>query len=276
MGDHADYSARATWFGLLNAGNYVRPEPEMQVVAVFKVAKDSGCKPFLGLASNGKTYWIKHSHNDHGVQSLMVERVAAAVGLMLQAPLCPVELVHVPGSIARDPLLAGFGVMSGTAHGSESVEDAIEKMELVHTRDDGNRFRQPRFIALWELFAGEDPQWLYSRQDDFQVWSFDHGFWVSGGEMGDWGGDELEQTVNYWSPWMGDVRHMDPATFLDVADSVASLSVEDLLAAVATVPVSWGIPDHDLESLAWWLFSRRRHISDRMKALSGVASLKER
>jgi hypothetical protein len=195
---------------------------------------------------------------------------------MLEAPLCPVELVSIPEAIAADPLLSGMGVASGTAHASEAVDDAIEKMELVHTRDDGNRHRQPRFIALWELFAGEDPQWLYSRQDDYQVWSFDHGFWVSGGEMGDWGGDELERTVEFWSPWNGDVRHMDPATFLVVAESVASLSVEDLLAAVATVPVSWGIPDHDLESLAWWLYSRRRHISDRMKALSGVASLKGR
>ena len=274
MGDSIDYSLRQQWLGLLSG--YDRPEPEISIVAAFKVAEDSGCKPFLGLGSDGQTYWVKHRANDHGVQSLMVERVVAAVGQLLDAPLRPVKLVVIPEDIARDQMLARVGVVPGSAHGSEELADAIEKLELTNVLDDGNRYRHPRFIALWELFAGEDPQWLYSRENDYQVWSFDHGFWVSGGEMADWGGGELERIVDLWSPWVGDVKHMDPDAFIQVAEDVANLGVEDLLAAVATVPVSWGIPDEDLESLAWWIHMRRRHIADRMRALASSASRKER
>ncbi|MCO4276098.1 hypothetical protein NG701_16985 [Pseudarthrobacter sp. HLT3-5] len=274
MGDSTDYSKRENWRGLL--GGYDRPEPEVAILAVFDVAHSSGCKPFLGLGSDGQSYWVKHRNNDHGVQSLMVERVVAAVGQLLDAPIRPAVLVTIPEAVANDPMLRGYGVASGAAHGSEHLEDCIEKDELTHTRDDGNNVRQPKFIALWELFAGDDPQWLYSREADNQVWSFDHGFWVSGGEMGDWGGDELERTVHIWSPWLGDLKHMDSATFLRLANEIATLSVEDLVASVATVPVSWGIPDYDLESMAWWIHSRRRHIGDRMKALSLSAAKHER
>lgn len=274
MGAGTDYSERKNWRGLL-AGQ-CRPEPEISIIAVFDVAHSSGCRPFLGLGSDGRSYWVKHRDNDHGVQSLIVERVVAAVGHLLDGPMRPAVLVTIPPAVAADPLLKGYGVSSGTAHGSEHLDDCIEKDVLANTRDDGNSVRQPKFIALWELFAGEDPQWLYSREADNQVWSFDHGFWVSGGEMGDWGGDQLERTVHVWSPWEGDVKNMDSRTFLKLADEIMSLSVENLVAAVATVPVSWGIPDYDLESMAWWLYSRRRHVSDRMRVLGLSAAKHER
>jgi hypothetical protein len=264
-----DWLARDSWLGGLSGLS--RGKAEGVVVAAFHVA-DSGCKPFLGLADDGKQYWVKHMGNDHGVQSLVIERVVAAVGEMILAPVRPVALLEVGDAIASDSMLRKVAVRPGLAHGSLHLDDAIEKEELTNTRDDSNRFRQPRFIALWELFAGEDPQWLYCKEDDYSIWTFDHGFWVTGGEMGDWSGDDLARMAPVTSPWQHSVAGMDAATFHDVAESLESLTVEDILGAVATVPVAWGVPDADLETLAWWVYCRRQQTAQSMRALSNSAS----
>lgn len=264
-----DWRSRDAWIGLL--ASRPRPEPDGFVVAAFQVA-DSGCKPFLGLAADGKQYWIKHVGNAHGIQSLVIERVVAAVGEMILAPVRPVALLEILPTMALDEMLRGAAVLPGLAHASLHLDDAIEKEELTNTKDDGNRYRQPRFVALWELFAGEDPQWLYCKEDDFSVWTFDHGFWVTGGELGDWSGDDLAGMASVTSPWEHSVAAMDAATFHDVADSLESLTVDDLLGAVATVPIVWGVPDRDLETLAWWVYCRRQQTAQSMRVLSKSAS----
>ncbi|WP_346957999.1 hypothetical protein [uncultured Arthrobacter sp.] len=88
-------------------------------MAAFQVA-DSGCKPFLGLADDGNQYWIKHVGNDHGIQSLVVERVVAAVGDMILAPVRPIALLEIHPKMALDETLRAAFVRPGLAalHGS--------------------------------------------------------------------------------------------------------------------------------------------------------------
>lgn len=248
-----------------------RPLPETEIFAVAQVA-DTGSIPFLGLAVNGGRYWVKCIGNPHGVDSLMAERVVEALARKLDAPMRSSVLVHVPGHLIQDSRMVGSGNQAGVAHGSVLLDSCDVKSVLDSVGRDGNKIRQPRFIALWELCSGEDEQWLYDRENDEQVWSFDHGYWITGGEPEPLTVRDLEVTLRHWKPWEGSVRGMDPTAFLAVAVRLEELTVSDFIDVVASVPVAWAISDELLESLAWWLYQRRVHAAKRMRTLANKAA----
>lgn len=269
VGEPVDYAVRESWLGLLAAR--ARPMPEAAIFAIAQVAS-TGSVPFLGLAVNGGRYWVKCIGNPHGVDSLMAERVVEALARKLDAPMRPSVLVEVPEHLIHDPRLLGSGNQAGVAHGSLLLESSEVKNVLDCVGRDGNNVRQPRFIALWELCFGEDEQWLYDRDNEEQVWSFDHGYWITGGEPEPLTAMDLEVTLRSWKPWEGSVKGMHPGAFLEVADRLEGLAVTDFIDAVASVPVAWGVSDDLLESLAWWLHQRRMHVAARMRALANKAS----
>lgn len=269
MGDSTDHSKRSSWSGLLR--DRARPTADAQIFAIAQVAS-TGSLPFLGLAVDGGRYWVKCVGNPHGVDSLMAERVVEAVARKLDAPMRRSVLVEVPEHLTHDPRLVGSGNEPGLAHGSLLLESCEVKNVLDCVGRDGNSDRQPRFIALWELCFGEDEQWLYDRDSDEQVWSFDHGYWITGGEPEPLTVRDLEVTLRGWKPWGGSVKGMDPAAFLDVASRLEALTVSDFIDVVASVPVAWGVSDDLLESLAWWLHHRRMHVAGRMRTLANKAA----
>ena len=266
---HETYDQPEDWRGLL-AGR-PRPDAEASIFAIADVA-DSGSRPFLGLSTDGRQFWVKYQGNLHGVDALVSERVVASLAAKIGAPMRKSVLVDVPEPLVGDPRLVGSGIRAGVAHGSPLLDDCTEKEVLDSVAKDHNRFRQPRFIALWELFLGADGQWLYDHANDHQVWSFDHGFWTNGGEPSAMSGSDYQNLVHTWSDWPGSVRGMDSGTFLETAAQLEALSVFDLIDVVSGVPVAWRIPDENLECLAWWLHARKPHIADRMRALANQAS----
>lgn len=269
LGESSDYSLRQSWNGLLEGCK--RPSAKVQIFAVAQVA-DTGSVPFLGLAIDGDRYWVKYLGNAHGIDSLVAERVVEALARKLDAPMRPSVLVDVPEPLTHDPRLFGSGIRAGVAHGSLFLEACQEKTVLDSVSRDGNSGRQPRFIALWELCYGEDGQWLYDRANEEQVWSFDHGYWITGGEPVPLTVADLELTVGTWKPWVGSVRGMDQQAFIDVAERIEGLMVTDFVDVVASVPVAWGVPDRVLEALAWWLYARRTHVASRMRLLAKSAA----
>ena len=270
MGERIDYSDRLNWVGLLSGKP--RPEAETDIFAIARVA-DTGSVPFLGLATNGANYWVKYMGNAHGTDSLIAERVVEALARKLAAPMRPSILVNVPEALTHDPRLAASGIQAGVAHGSLFLNSCLEKNVLDSVTRDGNKIRHPRFIALWELCYGEDEQWLYDRDNEEQVWSYDHGYWITGGEPEPLTVKDLELTLTSWKPWDGPLKGMDPQAFVEMRERIEGLTVTDLIDVVASVPLAWGVPDDLLESLAWWFYRRRTHATARMRQLAAKTSM---
>ncbi|MCW1250646.1 hypothetical protein ODZ83_10775 [Acaricomes phytoseiuli] len=263
-----ELSRREAWLGLLYGEH--RPVADGVISTAFRIA-ETGCRPFLGMSNDGRRYWVKHPGNAHGLKSLVSERVVAAVGVKIGAPVMPSRLLEIPKEVASIDWLRLRGVSAGLGHCSELVEPAFESTQLSFVSKDGNSRRQAKLIGLWELLEGCDEQWLYATGDDFMVWSFDHGFWMFGGEPGQdggWVGPALEPLVESTARWTGSLRGLDASAFLEVAAAIDGLSVEELIACVATVPVEWNVPDDDLESLAWWIYCRRGRVSRRMRSFA--------
>ncbi|MGO1320427.1 MAG: HipA family kinase [Galactobacter sp.] len=250
-----------------------RPTAEVSATTVIRSDISTGCSPLFVRASDGCNYWIKPRNNPHGLESLVAERVVAAVGKWLGAPVVPSTLVDVPDAVAAGVTYseAGLPLVTGVAHGSKNVATADESTVLGHHLDDGNRDRIPAFIALWEFCAGTDEQWIYDTAADCQIWSFDHGLWVGG--QGEW---HLPDLQGCSSPG-GDVdfenlKGLIGSDFEQLAQRIESFNEVNATRAVASVPVSWGVPDDHLMYLAHWLFDSRSATAAKLRNYAGKCS----
>lgn len=66
-----------------------RGHPESSALALIQVA-ETGSRPVLASASDGRNYWLKWPGNPHGILSLAHEMIVARVGRLIGAPVRPV------------------------------------------------------------------------------------------------------------------------------------------------------------------------------------------
>lgn len=241
----------------------VSPLARVRLVAPLATT-ESGSGTFLGLASDGRQYWVKSPENPQGNRTLATEVVVQGVGALLGAPVVETVLVDIPAGMSwaytkQDRLHGGVG------HGSLNVGSSVQTDEWdVYPARDHNRQRQARLLALWDLCMGGDPQWLHSVLDDYSIWSFDHGFWL-GGE-GDWDEASLKRSVS--SRWDHDLEPgLASATALRaVAAEIEGLDRAALTDVVSRVPIEWGISQREREVLVDVLYLRAEGVAERLSA----------
>ncbi len=228
-----------------------------------------GTGAFLGLASNGKQYWVKVADNPQGTQVIVNEVVVAGIGQLLGAPIRPTELVKIPSTLTEWRVVPGMALHHGVAHASEHLEYAEENDSFEYRGRDNNRVRQASLIALWDLCMGGDPQWLYDLANEYSVWSFDHGLWLGGD--GYWTRESIYRVRDVPWEWSETLAGLDRSAFDDFANKLMAISSGQLLRVVASVPIEWSVPDEDLEALAWFIYYRRNATATRLRALAAQA-----
>lgn len=231
---------------------------------------ESGAAAFLGVTDSGKKFWLKVLGNPQGDQILVTERIVTAAGELIGAPVRPISLVDVPLALAGWRYGEIEKLPTGIAHGSLVLEEAEVIDELTYRHDDDNTVRQVYLLALWDWCLGEDPQWLYDTASDRSVWTFDHGFWIGGGEA-HWSEASLRRTVDLPWAWNESPSGLSAGTFHEVARRIESVTSDDLLNVVASVPTEWKVTDHELEAVAWFLHRRRVPVANRLRAMAGHA-----
>jgi len=262
--------ARDMWRGRLDGR--IPPEPTATLRAPIVRAQSSGAGAFLGLADDGRQYWVKVPGNEQGEQVLVNEVIVGELGKLLGAPVRERTLLSVPPGVTRwDGFPRSASATPLVAHGSLHVPGAVDDDDLRYTKRDDNARRQAVMIGLWDLCLGEDPQWLYETTAAYSMWSYDHGLWFTTGE-GDWDGAVLEQLVDVDGTLQDPPRGLDRQTLLSFADKVTDLTPDELLSVVSAVPVEWGTDDRNLEAMAWFLFCRRGPVADRLRRLAAVPS----
>ncbi|MGX5772672.1 hypothetical protein ACWKWN_18165 [Microbacterium trichothecenolyticum] len=265
-----DWAALSSWRGQL-AGR-ARATPSITIRAPRARAQSSGAGAFLGLADDGRQYWVKVPGNPQGNQVLTNEVIVGEVGRVLGAPVRERVLVTVPPAVSgwtEFPVrYSGFAI---TAHGSHHVPGAVDDDELRYTKRDDNARRQAAIVGLWDLCLGEDPQWLYETGAAYSMWSYDHGLWFTSGE-GDWDEAVLERLVATDGSLPKLPAGVNRERMREVADAIENLTPELLLSVVSEVPVEWGTDDRDLEAMAWFLFARRSPVAKRLRERAQLPS----
>lgn len=254
--------SREAWDGCLRA--FDRGECT-ETLAVPVQQAETGAFPFLGVTTSGKKFWIKTVGNPHGDHSLAAEQIVSAVGRLIGAPVRPTALIQIGDGLEDWKHGDGRLLRAGIGHGSLLLEgDPMESDILEHLNEDDNRRRQPAIIALWEWCLGQDAQWLYAHSDENSIWSFDHDCWFDGHER-PWTAAHLTTVVNSRSELLAPPTGMDPDRFSEVADVIEAVQPNQLLEAVAAVPEAWPIETPELETVAWFLYARRRTVADSLR-----------
>ena len=256
----------ASWLGAL--AGYERGLPVTVARAVIKSYED-GTRASLVLADDRKAYWVKVLGNPQGDQILVTEAVVSGVGRLIGAPTRPTTLVEIPLEFAGVSYGGGRRFRAGIAHGSLHLARSEERDVIEYQRRDGNESRRGPLAALWDWCMGADPQWLYDLENDYSIWSFDHGFWL-GGDGGDWDAAMLKRLVGHPWPWSEGVSTVNPSSLRECAGLLRGVSSLDILSVLAGVPREWGTDDHTLETLGWFLYNRRMQVATRLDDIAAT------
>lgn len=234
----------------------------VEACAVLAVS-DGGTRAFLALCDDGNQYWVKSPNNPQGARTLIPERVVAALGGLIDAPIPTTSLIQIPQGLPDAYRLGGV-LEPGVGHGSLHIENALimDEWEVFLGHDD-NRSRQAVIAALWDLCLGDDPQWLHAVNDDYSISSFDHNFWLA--SESEFSVEALERLGHRaWNDAVNpDVTSR--AALRSVADRLDRLERADFQTAVGTVPLEWNTTSAEMSRLSDYLCSRADAVAARMR-----------
>lgn len=257
---------RTWWDGQLQRAAVTHCEEH--VVAVLDRTY-SGSGVLKVLTSSGEVEWVKAMGNAQGNQALTTERVVSGISDHLELPAVDAHVVLIP-DVFQGYSMDTWGqhrVVAGPAHASRHVEGAREGDAMKHRHRDGNAQRQAGIYAMWDLFLGQDEQWIYDTSKDYSIWSFDHSLWLTRGE-GDWDEELLTRlSGREWQPQVSPTG-IDPAALTQYATRLRAIEPTELIDVMNSVPVEWGTTDSDLEALAWFIYSRSSEVADRLEKMS--------
>jgi hypothetical protein len=242
-----------------------RLEPSLSLVMPLQRAAQGAARAFLGRASDDRRYWIKVPGPDVGTRMLTAEQVVGRLGTLLGSATCTVETVLVPAGLNYE-YRPGRVLPECVAHASLRVDGVAETRSLNRPNDDDNAVRYTSFAALYDLAWGDDVQGLEVLSDDGRFYSHDHGWYLPPGR-GNWTGKIVEDFVDVPHA-LGGVR-LDPGEASRVAKRLEAITRDQLASVLAGVPAAWGITDHELESIGYFLERRAPQVASRLLSAAG-------
>ncbi|MFI0417632.1 hypothetical protein [Spongiactinospora sp. 9N601] len=120
--------------------------------------------------------------------------------------------------------------------------------------------------ALYDWCYGDDPQWLYDRDQDRCIYSHDHGLYLPP-HTGTIDAGILEQCVDEPNPLPDAADGLDVEAVASVATALERIQRGALAKVLCAVPASWPVTDEALATLGWFLEHRAYAVADRLRAL---------
>lgn len=246
-----------------------RPRPFVQVPV--RVAANTGSRPFLCHASDGKAYWCKQLDNAHGREAVINEVVASSIGECIGAPVRPWKVLDIPDDLIGAAVGDGharYRLQGAPVFGSLALHTSDVERDAMAIDQDGNYDRFPKLIGLWLLCNAEDIQVLYDHAADMQVWSIDHGFWFGSHEFPWQLGDPTSLAGR---PEIPPIRTRIADVHWDRAiANIANLQIDILDDIRNAVPTEWNVSDGELEKLVRYACDRTRFATETLRELQSA------
>lgn len=231
------------------------------ITALLKTAQ-TGERPILCLASDGKEYWCKSFDGLGAFETPVNEIVSIEVGRAIGAPVCNWSIIDVPEELAQsrfeDSIISALPLF-----GSENLPSVYEHDFITHVKDDNNQHRLPLLIALWYLCNAEDIQMIYDLTSDFSVFSIDQGYWFSSHEGNRYLAPEHDVASKTQVPKVPqkiEAKHWDYAI-----QQVKSLDVEKLKHISEIFPQEWEIEPRTINEMIEYVLSRKEYTVARLR-----------
>ena len=261
--------ALASWQGLVSGrvDDHVCPS----LVAIISPGGQSWASPFRAIADDGYDYFVKTLEGckrDWARGSLAVEYIVGQVGKLIGAPVCENTLIHIPTEFADHEIAPGIALSPGIAHASKAIQHAEEQRDnLAYRSQDHNPARHAGVYALYDWCYGDDPQWLYDRDQDRSIYSHDHGLYLPP-NVGTLDAGILEQCADEPNPLPDSPEGLDAEAITEVAEALERIERDALVKVLCSVPASWPVTDEALAAVGWFLEHRAPAVASRLRALS--------
>ena len=219
---------------------------------------------FIGLANDGRRWRVKVPDNPHTPKSLVSDLIVGKLGLLIDAPVCKVEVIWIGDDCAGWEYRPGRVLNPTWAFASLEVPGVTDSLTLTHRSCGDNARRHVGVFALYDWCFGHDPHWLYEDAADNRIYSHDHGFYLWRGRL------EMASRIAVDEPHPlpdADGKGLDGDRLAECGEVLRSMTLGPLMATVSQVPTSWPATDAELEELARFLHARAPSVADRLDAL---------
>lgn len=228
----------------------------------------TAASPFMGLLDDGEQWWVKAPFPGM-TRALVTELVVGKVGAMIGAPVCQVEAVHIPPALLPHEVAPGKPLVAGIGSATRNLEGTITEIRgsLNRRFDDDNTVRHAGVYALVDWCFGSDHQWLQRIDEDWELHSHDHG-WFLPPSGPDWTEASLTAEVYQAQVLPDDPSGLNSDELERLAGALTSLTREQLCATLLTIPAGMNVSDSELECLGWFLETRAPEVATRLRGLT--------
>lgn len=245
-------------------------DAEIVLKAPLKQSQSEGSKAFLGTASDGNQYWIKTLNNGQGNRVPTTEQIVARAGSLIDAPVCVVKTIEIPGKLAGWEFSPGRKLEASIVHASLAVPNAIEiRGQLKHRQKDDNAKRHASLLALYDWCWGGDSQWLVCTSDEYKIYSHDHG-WFLPPEGASWSINEIALRKNESRPLNTPNTGIDIDAIRNVIIALESIGRTEIQGILQAIPDTWPVSDAEPEAVGFFLEYRAPKVAARIKNNFGV------
>lgn len=211
-------------------------------------------QPVLLRCADDQNYMVK------GMQAgrqIINDQIVARLGMMLGAPVGEPQLIYIPAELIEiEPRLAH--ISPGAAHGTLLIPQCDDHIELIATSEPNNRTRLAHLAVLYGWIVPGDRQFLFSMSPPRIIYSVDHGHFFPNGP--DW---KIEDLLNASFPILPECFSgcsLTTEELSEALDSLAAVTVAQIIQAVASPPDEWGLTIEERVQLVHYLIRRQKEL----------------
>ena len=211
-------------------------------------------EPVLLKCADGKEYVVK---GQQAGRQIVNDQIVARLGTMLGAPVGKPQLVEVPVELIEIEQRL-VHISPGAAHGTLWIPQCDDHFVLIATGEDANRTRLAHLAVLYGWVVPNDWQFLFSLSPPRLIHSVDHGHFFPNGP--NWKIEDLLEADPPHIPECFSDCYFATAELSEALESLAAITVEQIIQAVASPPDEWGLTIEERVQLVQYLIRRQQEL----------------
>jgi hypothetical protein len=240
---------------------------DLKVTACLRQGKASASSPFLALGSDGREWWVKPPEPALD-KALVTEVVVGTLGGMIGAPVCETSPMEISNDLLPWEYQPGRPLQSGMGSATVNLPGTITEIRpnLDRRNDDDNRRRHAGVYCLVDWFFGADLQWLQQVDDEWRLYSHDHGWYLPPAGPS-WTKDSLRSNVDTPAGIADDPAGLEKSELDRLARSLEAIDANVITNVLNAIPAGWPVSNDELECLGWFLLRRAPQVATRLRRL---------
>lgn len=230
--------------------------PERPVQAqTYRQGWKTKAQPVRLSCDDGKSYVVK---GRQAGRQIVNDQIVARLGQAMGAPVGEPKIINFPAELINSNRNLSH-IPPGTAHGTLWIPDCFDSWELIATSEPFNRLRLSLLAVLYGWVYAGDRQFLFLYDPPRFIYSVDHGHFFPGGP--DWTENALREAPDARL----DDFFLSECSFTDreIERSLSQLQAvreEEIVRAVASPPVEWGLTIDERVTLVEYLITRQQQL----------------